>query len=223
MHTTFQRHHTPGKRARLREEGLWKADSADYFAAERLLAYRNGVRAYVAALNAAAVAPMPHLLQHFHAMAYQIAALRDAFALARALNRTLVRARWTPACVQPQPPSPAPRRDRQHCAGARTRHGSTHHPTRILDCMSICASSPSPVAFLRCTSHTDAPRHLAEGHSSAASVCVAASVLPKQVQSDLSPPRLAGRAARCVVSIPNNMSVDVAPARDDCPLHVLPP
>ena len=34
---------------------------------------------------------MPDLLKHFHAMAYQLAQLRDAFGFARALNRTLVR------------------------------------------------------------------------------------------------------------------------------------
>lgn len=90
VHATFQRHHTPGKRARLREHGLWKADPPAYFTADRLLAYTSGAGRYVAALDAAAARPLPLLLQHLHAMAYQLAELRDAFAMARTLNRTLV-------------------------------------------------------------------------------------------------------------------------------------
>eukprot|EP00892_Ulva_mutabilis_P012572 jgi/Ulvmu1/9688/UM055_0026.1 len=100
VHATFQRHHTPGKRARLREEGLWKADPPGYFAAHRLLAYRSGAREYIDALAAAAAAPMPPLLRHFHAMAFQLAQMRDAFALARALNRTLVLPRFLCYCDQ---------------------------------------------------------------------------------------------------------------------------
>ena len=97
VHATFQRHHTAGKRARMREEGLWLPEPSDYFHADRLLAYSNGVRGHVAALeasstdgSAAGSAQMPDLLKHFHAMSYQLAALRDAFGMARALNRTLV-------------------------------------------------------------------------------------------------------------------------------------
>jgi hypothetical protein len=92
VHCTFQRHHTPGKRARLREEGLWLADPPSYFQADRLLHYGNDVREYVAALEAAASTPVPSLFKHFHAMSYQLTALRDAFAMAQALNRTLVNA-----------------------------------------------------------------------------------------------------------------------------------
>ena len=90
VHATFQRHHTPGKRARLREEGLWRADPPAYFTAARLLAFSGGARRYVAALQAAAARPLPDLLKHLHAMSYQLAELRDAFAMAVALNRTLV-------------------------------------------------------------------------------------------------------------------------------------
>lgn len=91
VHCTFQRHHTPGKRARLREHGLWLADAPAYFAAEALMTYRSDVRVYVAALEAAASTPLAALFRHFHAMSYQLAQMRDAFATARALNRTLVR------------------------------------------------------------------------------------------------------------------------------------
>lgn len=100
VHTTFQRHHTAGKRARMREEGLWLPEASDYFEADRLLSYTNDVRSYIAALEASAKegsaiegstdGQMPDLLKHFHAMAYQLAQLRDAFGFARALNRTLV-------------------------------------------------------------------------------------------------------------------------------------
>lgn len=90
VHATFQRHHTSGKRARLREEGLWRADPPAYFTAARLLAYSSGARSYVTALQAAAARPLPDLLKHLHAMSYQLAELRDAFAMAAALNRTLV-------------------------------------------------------------------------------------------------------------------------------------
>ena len=91
VHCTFQRHHTAGKRARLREEGLWLADAPSYFQADQLLQYRNDVREYIAALATAASTPMAPLFKHFHAMSYQLAALRDAFAMAQSLNRTLVR------------------------------------------------------------------------------------------------------------------------------------
>jgi hypothetical protein len=116
VHATFQRHHTPGKRARLREEALWLPEAPEYFAADRLLAYSNGVADYVAALDAAAAAPLPDLLKHLHAMAYQLAALRDAFGVARALNRTLVCAARLPG---------AHRLYCMHAAHARalTRHG----------------------------------------------------------------------------------------------------
>jgi hypothetical protein len=91
VHATFQRHHTPGKRARFREAGLWRADPPEYYQASHLMAYDNDVRAYVSALDAAASAPLEPLFQHFHTMAYQLATLRDALAIAHALNRTLVR------------------------------------------------------------------------------------------------------------------------------------
>ena len=91
VHCTFQRHHTSGKRARLREHGLWLADPPEYFQADALMTYGSDVREYIAALEAQASTPMAALFKHFHAMAYQLAQMRDAFAVARALNRTLVR------------------------------------------------------------------------------------------------------------------------------------
>jgi hypothetical protein len=91
VHTTFQRHHTAGKRARLREEGLWLADPPTYYSTDRLLAYTPSATEFVSALDAAAAKRLPDLFKHFHAMSYQLAQLRDAFALARSLNRTLVR------------------------------------------------------------------------------------------------------------------------------------
>ena len=55
------------------------------------MTYNNDVRDYIAALESKATTSMSDLFKHFHAMSYQIAALRDAFAMAQALNRTLVR------------------------------------------------------------------------------------------------------------------------------------
>ena len=99
VHCTFQRHHTPGKRARLREQGLWLADPPEYFAVERLMSYTNDVVEYIGALEATASAQLPLLYKHFHAMSYQLAALRDAFAIAQTLNRTLVRPQWRFTCA----------------------------------------------------------------------------------------------------------------------------
>jgi Tfp pilus assembly protein PilP len=66
-------------------------DPPEYFQEGHLMAYSNEVQEYIAALEAKASTPMSALFKHFHAMSYQIAALRDAFAIARTLNRTLVR------------------------------------------------------------------------------------------------------------------------------------
>jgi hypothetical protein len=90
VHCTFQWHHTPGKRARLREHGLWLPDPPDYFKASHFMTYDNDVREYITNLDAKASSPLPSLFKHFHAMSYQLAQMRDAFAMARALNRTLV-------------------------------------------------------------------------------------------------------------------------------------
>lgn len=89
----------------MREEGLWLPESSDYFQADRLMSYTNDVQQYVTALEASAkesstkegssYSPMPALLKHFHAMSYQLAALRDAFGFASALNRTLVRSHFS--------------------------------------------------------------------------------------------------------------------------------
>lgn len=91
VHTTFQKHHTAGKRSRLREAGLWLTDSAGYHSDGNFMTYSNDVTQYITALTAAAAMPLPDLFTHFHAMSYQLAALRDAFGIAHALNRTLVR------------------------------------------------------------------------------------------------------------------------------------
>ena len=91
VHCTFQRHHTAGKRARLREAGLWLVDPPEYFSGEWFMTYQNDVAEYVDALAAKASSKMPPLFKHLHAMSYQLAAMRDALAMAQALNRTLVR------------------------------------------------------------------------------------------------------------------------------------
>jgi Tfp pilus assembly protein PilP len=54
------------------------------------MTYHSDVREYITNLEAQASSPLEPLFKHFHAMSYQLAQMRDAFAIARALNRTLV-------------------------------------------------------------------------------------------------------------------------------------
>ncbi len=87
VHATFQPHGLPGKVVRLREFGLWRRDAPEYFAG-RFLAVDSGVRAHVARAAAAhaaahAGARMPDLQRHLLAMEWQLAARRDALALAK--------------------------------------------------------------------------------------------------------------------------------------------
>ena len=66
-----------------REKGWWIVDSDAYYDSPkgRYMAYNNTVREYVATLEQA-MGPMVHLKKHLLAVAFQLAALRDAFAIA---------------------------------------------------------------------------------------------------------------------------------------------
>lgn len=66
-----------------REKGWWMVDPEEYYndPAARYMAYSNGVVDYVAELEEAR-GPMVPLHKHLLAVAYQLAALRDAFAIA---------------------------------------------------------------------------------------------------------------------------------------------
>ncbi len=66
-----------------REHGWWIVDSEEYYAdpAARHMAYNNTVVDYVVELEQAR-GPMVPLHKHFLAVAFQYAALRDAFAIA---------------------------------------------------------------------------------------------------------------------------------------------
>ena len=66
-----------------REKGWWIVDSDAYYDSPkgRYMAYNNTVRDYVATLERA-MGPMVPLNKHLLAVAFQLAALRDAFAIA---------------------------------------------------------------------------------------------------------------------------------------------
>ncbi|PSC68599.1 glycosyltransferase family 77 [Micractinium conductrix] len=102
IHTTFQRSGVLGKVARLREFGLWLRDTPQYYGAAPLygsppvkfLAYENDVLAFVAEQEAARYGSrghgMPLMEAHMIGMAYQLAMMRDAMAVARMLGRAVV-------------------------------------------------------------------------------------------------------------------------------------
>jgi hypothetical protein len=83
VHNTFQFGGTPGKRHRFREAMLWLADDASWYDPP------GGLLVYDHAANAALFEPRD-VEGHFRLMNPQLAQFRTAWALARALNRTLV-------------------------------------------------------------------------------------------------------------------------------------
>eukprot|EP00887_Chlorella_sp_A99_P000964 scaffold5.g964.t1 len=115
IHTTFQRYGTPGKKARLREFGLWHVDPPSYYGASgapaaaaaagssgaapnttaplRLLTYANDIKRFVARAErrryGGTKQGMPLLEKHWLGMGYQLAVFRDALAAARMLGRVL--------------------------------------------------------------------------------------------------------------------------------------
>ncbi|KAL4446836.1 hypothetical protein ABPG77_008080 [Micractinium sp. CCAP 211/92] len=115
VHATFQRYSTDlsryGKRGRFRQFGLWLLDGPEYHSppGARYLTYQNDVRQYIEHLVATRHGGILPLLQrHIIAMSYQLAQFRDALAVARMLNRTLVLPTswcwcdydWTPHIVE---------------------------------------------------------------------------------------------------------------------------
>ncbi|CAL5220947.1 g3049 [Coccomyxa viridis] len=102
-HATFNRFEMTGKTFRFREKSWWLVDPDEYYAdpAARYLAYSNSVVDYVAELEEAR-GPMVPLHKHLLAVAFQLAALRDAWAIAWALNRTLVLPRFWSWCEMDQ-------------------------------------------------------------------------------------------------------------------------
>lgn len=66
-----------------REKGWWRVDPEEYYddPTARYMALSNGVVDYVAELEEAR-GPMVPLHKHLLAVAFQLAALRDAFAIA---------------------------------------------------------------------------------------------------------------------------------------------
>jgi hypothetical protein len=83
VHNTFQYSSTPGKRHRFREAALWLADDdAWYDPPGGLLVYEH--------VASPALFEPPTVESHFRLMNAQLVQFRTAWALARALNRTLV-------------------------------------------------------------------------------------------------------------------------------------
>ncbi|KAL4434049.1 hypothetical protein ABPG75_000490 [Micractinium tetrahymenae] len=115
VHATFQRYSTGlsryGKRGRFRQFGMWLLDGPEYFSppGARYLTYQNNVRQYIHNLTAARFGGvLPLLHKHIIAMSFQLAQFRDALAVSKMLNRTLVLPKswcwcdydWTPHIVE---------------------------------------------------------------------------------------------------------------------------
>jgi hypothetical protein len=97
---TLDNHDGLAKAQRFRENGLWRADPPSYYEG-RYLAYQPSaspkLRAALAA-HAAKKASPANIAIHMLAMRSHVDELRDALALAKALNRTLILPRWTCYC-----------------------------------------------------------------------------------------------------------------------------
>ncbi|KAL4425654.1 hypothetical protein ABPG75_009670 [Micractinium tetrahymenae] len=98
IHATFQRHNLVGKKARMREFGLWHMDPPEYYGAGaaplRLLGYENPVLDFVAEAEREKYGPqgrrMPLFEKHWLVHALQPLPRRDALAAAKILGRTVL-------------------------------------------------------------------------------------------------------------------------------------
>eukprot|EP00892_Ulva_mutabilis_P008482 jgi/Ulvmu1/6005/UM026_0131.1 len=90
VHATFQRYNNNGKVARFREAGAYVLDEPDYFNQGDFLVYDNLVLEYISGLETLSNGTFTLVHKHVLAGAYQLAALRDAAAMAKALGRILV-------------------------------------------------------------------------------------------------------------------------------------
>lgn len=99
VHFHVNRFGMANKLVDLRTAGFWLMDPPSYYAEGNFMTYENDVVHYINALIAAASEPLPHLFKHFHAVSYQMAAMRDAFAIADSLDRVLVRSNHGSLCL----------------------------------------------------------------------------------------------------------------------------
>jgi len=100
VHTTFQYGGAQGKRHRLREAMIWEDDEAYYNPPQGLLrfevdipedlVYPNGADGVDPATGTLDFARRHSVAQHFALVHHQLAQIRDALALARALGRVLI-------------------------------------------------------------------------------------------------------------------------------------
>lgn len=97
---TLDNHDGLAKAQRFREGGLWKVDPPSYYEGRYLAYYASAspaLRAALAAHSAKHTSPS-NIAVHILAIRSHVTELRDALALARVLNRTLVLPRWACYC-----------------------------------------------------------------------------------------------------------------------------